>query len=104
MAEAHRWIAVVDDDPSVLMALGRLLRTHAFTPRTFGSANAFIASLASGLPQCLIVDLQMAGMSGIDCSILDTQWDSNSDHCHNCPCRGWDSGSAARLRVQQRFC
>jgi FixJ family two-component response regulator len=66
MAEAHRWIAVVDDDPSVLKALGRLLRTHAFTPRTFGSANAFIASLASGLPQCLIVDLQMAGMSGIE--------------------------------------
>jgi FixJ family two-component response regulator len=66
MAEAHRWIAVVDDDPSVLKALSRLLRTRAITARTFESANAFIASLAGGLPQCLIVDLQMPGTSGLE--------------------------------------
>jgi len=66
MAEALRWIAVVDDDPSVLKALSRLLRIHGFNAKTFDSANAFIASLAGGLPQCLIVDLQMPGMSGIE--------------------------------------
>ena len=65
MADASRWIAVVDDDPSVLKALSRLLRSRAFDARTFGSAMEFIASLAGGLPECLIVDLQMPGMGGV---------------------------------------
>jgi FixJ family two-component response regulator len=60
------WIAVVDDDPSVLRALQRLLRTHAFHPKTFASAREFLAALAGGLPECLIVDLQMPEMSGLE--------------------------------------
>ena len=55
MAEA--WIAIVDDDPSVLRALTRLLRTRALHAKTFGSAEAFLAALPAGLPACLIVDL-----------------------------------------------
>ena len=66
MAEASRSIAVVDDDPSVLKALRRLLRTHAFHPKTFASAQEFLACLACGLPECLIVDLQMPEMSGLE--------------------------------------
>ena len=66
MASATPWIAVVDDDPSVLKALRRLLRTHAFHPKTFASAQEFLAGLACGLPECLIVDLQMPEMSGLE--------------------------------------
>ena len=66
MAEAPRWIAIVDDDPAVLKALRRLLRARALDARTYGSAQEFLAALPDGLPGCLIVDLQMPGMSGVD--------------------------------------
>jgi FixJ family two-component response regulator len=66
MAEAPCWIGIVDDDPSVLKALARLLRTRAFQVRTFGSAQAFLAALADGLPAYLILDLQMPEMSGVE--------------------------------------
>jgi FixJ family two-component response regulator len=66
MAEAPSWIAVVDDDPSVLKALRRLLRAHDLDARTYGSGQEFLAALPDGLPGCLIVDLQMPGMSGVE--------------------------------------
>jgi FixJ family two-component response regulator len=66
MANASRWIAIVDDDPSVLKALARLLRTRSLTARTYGSASQFLASLADDLPDCLILDLQMPEMTGLE--------------------------------------
>ncbi|MEH2518218.1 FixJ family two-component response regulator [Bradyrhizobium sp. AZCC 1610] len=66
MAEAPPWIAVVDDDPAVLKALSRLLRSHAFHAQTYGSAQEFLAALPAGLPVCLIVDLQMPEMNGLE--------------------------------------
>jgi FixJ family two-component response regulator len=66
MVEPPSWIAVVDDDPSVLKALRRLLRARALDARTYGSGQEFLAALPDGLPGCLIVDLQMAGMSGVE--------------------------------------
>ena len=66
MAETAPWIAVVDDDPAVLKALSRLLRSRAFRVQTFESGQDFLAALPHGLPECLIVDLQMPGMSGLD--------------------------------------
>jgi FixJ family two-component response regulator len=65
MPEIPPWIAVVDDDPGVLKALSRLLRSRAFNVRTFGSGEGFLASLPNGLPKCLIIDLQMPAMSGL---------------------------------------
>jgi FixJ family two-component response regulator len=66
MAGALPWIAIVDDDPSVLKALGRLLRARAFETRTYGSAQEFLSVLSDGLPECLIVDLQMPDMTGLE--------------------------------------
>jgi FixJ family two-component response regulator len=66
MAGVSPWIAVVDDDPSVLKALTRLLRTRGFQARTFGSAQDFLAALCGTLPECLILDLQMPEMSGLE--------------------------------------
>jgi len=66
MAEASTSIAIVDDDPAVLKALSRLLRSHAFRPRTYGSGQEFLAALPTGLPDCLIVDLQMPEMNGLE--------------------------------------
>jgi hypothetical protein len=62
MAETPPWIAVVDDDPAVLRALSRLLRTRSFRVKTYGSGQEFLAALPDGLPECLIVDFQMPEM------------------------------------------
>jgi FixJ family two-component response regulator len=70
MAQPSPWIAIVDDDPAVLKALARLLRTRAVEARTFESAREFLASLPDAtpdeLPECLIVDLQMPDMNGLE--------------------------------------
>jgi FixJ family two-component response regulator len=66
MAEASPSIAIVDDDPAVLRGLSRLLRSHAFRARTYGSGQEFLAALPTGLPDCLIVDLQMPEMNGLE--------------------------------------
>jgi FixJ family two-component response regulator len=66
MLAASSWIAIVDDDPSVLKALTRLLRARALHARTFQSAQTFLAALPEGLPDCLILDLQMPEMSGLE--------------------------------------
>jgi len=66
MAQASPWIAIVDDDPSVLKALARLLRARTFEVRTYTSARDFLTALPDGLPECLIVDLQMPGMTGLE--------------------------------------
>jgi FixJ family two-component response regulator len=56
----------VDDDPSVLKGLARLLRARAFEVKTYTSARDFLAALPEGLPECLIVDLQMPEMTGLE--------------------------------------
>ena len=66
MAQASPWIAIVDDDPSVLKGLARLLRARAFEARTYTSAREFLSALHEGLPECLIVDLQMPDMTGLE--------------------------------------
>jgi FixJ family two-component response regulator len=59
-------VAIIDDDPAVLKALARLLRTRSFTVVTFQSGQQFLASLPEPLPDCLILDLQMPGMTGLE--------------------------------------
>jgi len=59
-------IAIVDDDPFVLKALARMLKARALEPRTFGSAREFLASLTKELPECLVADLQMPEMTGLE--------------------------------------
>ena len=66
MAEKSPWIAIVDDDPAVLRALSRLLRSRAFLVTTYGSGQEFLAALPDGLPACLIVDFQMPEMNGME--------------------------------------
>jgi FixJ family two-component response regulator len=66
MAEASPWIAIVDDDPAVLKALSRLLRSRAFRTHTYRSGEEFLAALPAGLRLCLIVDLQMPEMNGME--------------------------------------
>jgi FixJ family two-component response regulator len=59
-------IAVVDDDQSVRESLPALLREFGFAARAFTSAEAFLASGCAGKAHCLILDIDMPGMSGLD--------------------------------------
>ena len=56
----------MDDDPSVLKALARLLKARGIEVRTYTSARDFLTSLPDGRPECLIVDLQMPEMTGLE--------------------------------------
>jgi FixJ family two-component response regulator len=66
MADSGVRIAIVDDDALVCKALARLLRASGYIVQTYGSAAAFLASLGQDAPQCLVVDLKMPEMSGLD--------------------------------------
>jgi FixJ family two-component response regulator len=58
-------ISVVDDDASFLRSVGRLLRSAGFNVQTFGSARQFLSSLGSFTPRCVILDVHMPEMSGL---------------------------------------
>ena len=59
-------VAVVDDEESVRRALVRLLRTENYCAEGFASAAEFLEALATHRPECLILDLQMPQMSGLE--------------------------------------
>jgi FixJ family two-component response regulator len=59
-------VAIVDDDASTRRALMRLLRIHGINGETYPSARAFLEALASHLPDCMIVDVNMPDMTGIE--------------------------------------
>jgi FixJ family two-component response regulator len=59
-------ISVVDDDESVRESLQGLLKSVGFGVSSFNSAEAFLESESIPSTECLILDLRMPGMSGID--------------------------------------
>ena len=59
-------IAVVDDDPSVRRGLERLIRSMGWKAETFASAQDFLAHPPAKTPSCLVLDLQLPGLSGLD--------------------------------------
>jgi FixJ family two-component response regulator len=59
-------VAVVDDDESVRESLPDLLNEFGFTVRTFSSALEFLASGALDQTECLLLDIAMPGMTGIE--------------------------------------
>lgn len=58
-------VFVVDDDPSVREALDSLLRSVRLGVQTFASAQDFLASKRPRMPSCLVLDLQLPGLSGL---------------------------------------
>ena len=66
MTAAGPLIAVVDDDVSVRRALARLLRAAGYRTETFADAETFLEHLPGHAPACVILDVRMPGMSGIE--------------------------------------
>jgi FixJ family two-component response regulator len=60
------FVAIVDDDSAVRKALARLLAACAIASRGYASAREFLDSLTSDVPECLIVDLHMPEMTGLE--------------------------------------
>ena len=59
-------VQIVDDDSSFLKATARFLRASGFAVRTFSSASEFLAQRDPDAPGCVVADLQMPGISGLD--------------------------------------
>ena len=59
-------IAIVDDEQSVRRALGRLVKSIGLQAETFCSAEEFLESSADQNPRCLILDLRLPGISGLE--------------------------------------
>jgi FixJ family two-component response regulator len=59
-------VCIVDDDPSVLKALARLIGTAGYRVKTYDRATAFLESRLPQGPKCLVLDLQMPGLGGLD--------------------------------------
>ena len=66
MVPARPLVAVVDDEESVRRALARMLGASQFDVDVFASGQEFLDSLRTRLPDCLILDYQMPGLTGRD--------------------------------------
>jgi FixJ family two-component response regulator len=62
----NKVVAIVDDDEAVRVALEGLLKSAGLAARAFESAEEFINSGRQGQPACLIADIRMPGMSGLE--------------------------------------
>ena len=59
-------VHVVDDDASFLTAISRLLRANRFSVKTYSSAQEFLRQRYADAPGCVLADLQMPEMDGLD--------------------------------------
>jgi FixJ family two-component response regulator len=62
-------VAIVDDDAGFLAAIGRLVKARGFHVQSLPSAEAFLLSAARNDVDCLVLDIQLTGMSGLDLRI-----------------------------------
>ena len=62
------YIAVIEDDEALRRSLARLLRAAGYQPITYQSAEAFLNDAKHPVFDCLVVDIQLDGMSGIELS------------------------------------
>jgi FixJ family two-component response regulator len=66
MDETPPVVSVVDDEPAVCISLKRLLRSVGLETRTYASAQEFLRSERPDAPGCLVLDVRLPGLSGLD--------------------------------------
>jgi two-component system response regulator FixJ len=59
-------IALIEDDEAILRSLGMLLESRGVTVRAYASAESFLADAEAGPAQCVVTDIRMPGMSGLE--------------------------------------
>ena len=66
MTEPQSIVFVVDDEASIRKALDSLIRSVGLTVQLFGSAQEFLQATRPDVPGCLILDVRLPGISGLD--------------------------------------
>src|ERR1700740_1175445 len=66
MTESAAIVFVVDDDPSVRRAIKRLVESVGLHVELYGSASEFMANTHSEVASCLVLDIRLPGISGLD--------------------------------------
>lgn len=66
MLSTENTVYVVDDDEAVRTALSRSLERRSIAVRSFASGEEFLEAFEPGSPSCLVLDVRMPGMSGLD--------------------------------------
>lgn len=66
MTEEHPVVFLIDDDPSVRVALEDLLHSVGLEVQSFGSAQEFLRAKLPDAPACLVLDVRLPGPSGLD--------------------------------------
>jgi FixJ family two-component response regulator len=65
MGTTQACVSVIDDDALVLRSLGRLLQSAGYAVQTFSSAEDFLVYPDGGAPGCIVIDLSMPGLNGL---------------------------------------
>jgi FixJ family two-component response regulator len=66
MCRIPRTVSIIDDDDSVRRALSRLIRSAGLPVETFASAEEFLQAAGRAAPRCLILDVRLPGLSGLE--------------------------------------
>ena len=66
MTKIDSIVYVIDDDPSIREAITSLIRSVGMSVQAFGSAKEFMASSRPNAPACLVLDVRMPGLSGLE--------------------------------------
>ena len=66
MCDHRRVVAVVDDDQDLLRGLQRLLNASGYDTEVFSSGEAFLDGVAASKATCLVLDIHLGGISGIE--------------------------------------
>ena len=66
MNHADPIVFVIDDDASFRQSTGRLIQSIGFQVKTFGAAAEFLSTGRTDVPSCLVLDVRLPGLSGLD--------------------------------------
>jgi FixJ family two-component response regulator len=66
MGKAESSVFIIDDDPLYRRSTERLLRSVGFSVQSFASASDFLSSRRPNVPSCLVLDVRLPGLSGLD--------------------------------------
>ena len=92
--QSSKWVAIIDDDKSMQDSLRDLIESTGLVAQCFGSAEEFLESGLHREVGCLIAEIQMPGMSG-----LELQARLKAEQC-NIPIIFITSNGGARMRIQ----
>ena len=70
MSPTIKWVGIVDDDLSIRRALARAFRSYGIVARTFSSAEEYLSRTPLEEPSCLVLDVRLGGMSGLELAVL----------------------------------